>query len=275
MGMQNLLVMGTGAAYVISASAYAAHFIRKQALGGSLGLWGLIAGWVLHSTLLARMALATGQVPLTSQVLPSLCAWLVVIVFLYLELGTCRGSLGALVVPIVVVLHLVAATNLMGVEEAPRVAHTGGWFKLHVVACILAYAAFAISSVSATMYVMLLGEIQKKHLGFFYDRLPPLDTLDQTNSRAASFGFVFLTAGIVASSVWVHQKMYRLWIWNEPAFWVLLVTWVVYAGHLAARRIVGWQGKRAAFLSILGFVLVVFTFPVMGLLFPGKHVLAQ
>ncbi len=84
-----------------------------------------------------------------------------------------------------------------------------------------------------------------------------------------------MTAGIVASSVWVHQKMYRLWIWSEPAFWVLLVTWIVYAGHLAARRIAGWQGKRAAFMSILGFVLVVFAFPVMGLLFPGKHVLAQ
>ena len=257
MVMQNLLVAGTGAAYVISACAYAANFIRMRAIGGSFGFWSLVVGWVLHSALLARMAIAAGQVPLTSQVLPSLCAWLVVIVFLYLEFGTCRGSLGALVVPIVAVLHMVAASNLIGAEGTPRVAHTGGWFKLHVFAYILAYAAFAISSVSATMYVMLLGEIQKKHLGFFYDRLPPLDTLDQTNNRAASFGFVFLTAGIVASSVWVHQQMYMLWIWNEPAFWVLLVTWVVYAGHLGARRIAGWQGKRAAFMSILGFVLVV------------------
>lgn len=275
MGIQDLLVGLTAAVYAASAVGYAANFHRRGEVRARIGSWGLIFGWVVHSLLLVRMGLATGQVPLTSQALPSLCAWLVVIVYLYLELSTRDRSLGALVVPIVTLLHVLAAANLMGAGEVSRVAHTGGWFKLHVLAYILAYAAFAISCVSATMYVMLLEEIQQKHLGFFYDRLPPLDTLDQINNRAATFGFVFLTGGVVASSVWAYQEMYALQVWSEPAFALLLVTWGIYAGHLAARWLAGWRGKRAAFLSIAGFILVVFAFPVVGVLFSGKHPLGQ
>jgi ABC-type transport system involved in cytochrome c biogenesis permease subunit len=125
------------------------------------------------------------------------------------------------------------------------------------------------------MYVFLLGEIQTKHLGFFYKRLPPLQTLDQINSRSASFGFAFLTLGLAASSTWIHQIRGQFWVWNEPAFAGALVAWVIYAGHLCARAVAGWNGKRAALLSIVGFTLVLFTFPVVGIFFPGRHSFAN
>ncbi len=275
MGVQDLLVVLTAVAYAVSAIGYAANFQRRGETRGQTGSWGLILGWGMHSVLLGTLTVATGKVPLNSQVLPSLCAWLVVVVYLYLELTTKDRSLGALVVPIVTLLHLLAAFNLAGLEEAPQVVHSGGWFKLHVLAYILAYAAFAISCVSSIMYVLLLGEIQKKHLGFFYARLPSLETLNQINNRAATFGFVFLTGGVIASSVWAYQELSQLWVWGKPAFAPLLMTWVIYAGHLAARWIAGWRGKRAAMLSIVGFAVVVFAFPVVGVLFSGKHPLIR
>ncbi|MDA0748397.1 MAG: cytochrome c biogenesis protein CcsA [bacterium] len=275
MGIQDLLVVLTGAIYAVSTAGYAANFQHRRPVWARMGTWGLVLGWLVHCLLLGGLVLATGKVPLNSQVLPSLCAWLVVIVYFYLEVTTRDRSLGALVVPIVTLLHVLTALNLFGMEEAPGVAFSGGWFKLHVLAYILAYAAFAISCVSSLMYVMLLGEIQQKHLGFFYDRLPPLDTLDQMNNRAATFGFVFLTAGAIASSVWAYQEMYGLWVWGKPAFAPLLISWVIYAGHVGLRFIAGWRGKRAALLSIVGFVLVVFAFPVVGVFFSGKHPLGQ
>ena len=266
----------TALAYAVSAVGYAANFLHRGTVRQRIGGWGLLGAWGVHTALLVSLTVAAGKVPLTNEVLPSLCAWLVVIVYLYLELSTGDRFLGALVVPIVTLLHLLGAMHMMGMEEAPRVAFSGPWFQLHVLGFILAYAALAISCVSSVMYVMLLGEIQKKHLGFFYERLPSLDTLDQINSRAATFGFAFLTVGGGAGMIWSYVDLHRpAFVWMEPAFAPLLATWVIYAGHLIARKVGGWQGRRAAFLSIFGFVLVVLAFPVVGVLFSGKHPLGK
>ena len=75
----------------------------------------------------------------------------------------------------------------------------------------------------------------------------------------------------MVSSIWAYEELSQLWVWTEPAFLPVLVTWIIYAGHLVARSMGGWQGKRSAFLSIAGFGLVIFAFPVVGVLFSGKH----
>ena len=274
MDLEHPVVVLTAVLYGASAAGYAANFWSGTTLRARVGTWGLLLGWVVHSAFLTNLAVSLGRFPLSSEILPSLCAWLVVIVYLYLELTTRDRSLGALIVPIVTLLHVLAAFNLSGVQEVPQVVHTGRWFQLHVLTYILAYAGFAISCVSSIMYVLLLGEIQAKHLGFFYDRLPPLETLNEINNRAATFGFVFLTAGILSSSVWAHIYLNRIWVWGMPAFAPLLIAWVIYGGHLFARLMAGWRGKRAAFLSIAGFTLVILVFPVVGVLFSGRHPLS-
>jgi ABC-type transport system involved in cytochrome c biogenesis permease subunit len=205
----------------------------------------------------------------------STCAWLLVIVYAYLELTTNDRALGALVVPIVAVLHVFASVEFGQAEISVHLLSRSRWFETHVFSNILAYTAFSISWVSSMMYVFLLGEIQTKHLGFFYKRLPPLQTLDQINGRAASFGLVFLTLGLFASAMWAYRALGRPWVWDEPAFAGAIIAWVIYASHLCARVAAGWRGKRAAFLSIVGFTLVLFTFPVVGIFFPGKHSFAN
>ncbi|MBT3602021.1 MAG: cytochrome c biogenesis protein CcsA [Candidatus Latescibacteria bacterium] len=271
MSTHDLLLTLVAILYAIAAVAYAFNFYQANDLGRRVGTACLLGGWVAHSILVLILAIAAGTVPLTREILPSLCAWLVVVVYVYLEWTTQDRSLGALIVPIVLVLHLLTLGNMFGLSEPVSVSHSAGWFRAHVLAYVLAYAALAISCVSAIMYLMLLGEIQAKHLGFFYNRLPSLDVLNQLNDRAATFGFVFLTGGSFASSIWAYQELYRLWVWSDPAFLPILIAWVIYAGHLLARWFAGWQGKRSAFLSIAGFILVILAFPVIGVLFSGQH----
>ena len=269
--MADIMMVAIGLAYLAGACGYALNFHRSGAFYRRMGLSGLLGGWALHTIFLAGVTAIYGDVPLTRQMLPTVCAYLVVIVYLYLEFSTRDQSLGALIVPIVVVLHLLSVAHLVGADVPVSDIARGGWFRLHVLAYVLAYVAFAISCVSAIMYVMLLGEIQAKHLGFFYNRLPSLDVLDQMNNRAATFGFVFLTGGSIASTVWAYQELYKVWVWGEPAFLPILIAWVIYAGHVMARWLAGWQGRRAAVLSIAGFSLVILAFPVVGVLFSGQH----
>ncbi len=271
MSIQDLLLSIVAILYALGAVGYALNFYQANDVWRRVGIWSLCGGWVVHCGLVLFLSAEAGTVPLTSEILPSLCAWLVVVVYLYLEWSTEDRSLGALIVPIVLVLHVLTLSNMIGVADPISVSHNAGWFRAHVLAYVLAYAALAISCVSAIMYVMLLGEIQAKHLGFFYNRLPSLDVLNQINDKAATFGFVFLTLGSIASSIWAYQELYRLWVWSDPAFLPILISWIIYAGHLYARYFAGWQGKRSAMLSIAGFVLVIFAFPVIGVLFSGQH----
>jgi ABC-type transport system involved in cytochrome c biogenesis permease subunit len=48
---------------------------------------------------------------------------------------------------------------------------------------------------------------------------------------------------------------------------VTVLTWGVYAAYLALRRLAGWRGRRAAYLVLAGFVLVV----VVRLALPVTH----
>jgi len=267
----NVLIIITTVCYSVSTFFYGANFQQVSVFRSRAARVTLIAGFLFQTALLGILTMSAGTVPLTSQVLPTLCAWLVVLVYVYLELSTGQLALGALIVPIIALLHILGMADLYGTDQVVQVEHSGGWFRLHVLAYILAYAAFAISCVSAVMYVMLLGEIQKKHLGYFYDRLPSMGSLNQVNNRAATFGFILLTAGVVSSTIWAYQELNRVWVWGEPTVAPLLLTWVIYAGHLFARYASGWQGKRAAFLSIAGFTLVVLAFPVIGVFFSGFH----
>ena len=268
---QDVFSVVVALAYAASAIGYAACFHSRYSRSGRIGSLALLCGLGTHTLLLGALAIAAGGIPFTSQVLPSLCAWLVVMVYLYVELTTGERLLGVLVMPIVAILHMLAVPYLVGMDSPPKVGFSGPWFQLHVLAFVLAYAALAISGVSAVLYVVLLSEIQSKHLGYFYERLPSLGALDGTNGQAATLGFVFLTVGAVASSVWAHVEHSGLSLWMDPAFVAIRVTWLIYAVQLFGRWALGWRGKRAAVLSIVGFVLVGFAFPVVGLLLTGRH----
>ena len=58
----------------------------------------------------------------------------------------------------------------------------------------------------------------------------------------------------------------RAWRWR-----IFAITWLVYAGYLHARITHGWRGRRAAYLAIAGFAVVMFTFFGVTYLLPGLH----
>jgi ABC-type transport system involved in cytochrome c biogenesis permease subunit len=117
-------------------------------------------------------------------------------------------------------------------------------------------------------YMLQFKEIKKKHLGYFYTRLPSLQVLDVMNSRAVTVGWLFLTVGVVVGLFWASQARViapdnpnlQAMALNDPKILVALLTWVVYSFAVFARRTLGWRGRRAAWLSALGFAMVLLNF---------------
>jgi ABC-type transport system involved in cytochrome c biogenesis permease subunit len=153
------------------------------------------------------------------------------------------------------------------------------WFGVHVSSLLFAYASFALACVIGVTYVLLFKEIKAKHLGFFYARLPSLDVLDTMNLRAVTIGWVFLTLGVIVGWVWASQARaggssdprLQAMSLQDPKIFVALLCWAVYSFELYAGRAIGWRGRRAAWLSAVGFAIVLLNFLPVSYFFTKSH----
>ena len=101
------------------------------------------------------------------------------------------------------------------------------------------------------------------------ERFPETRVLDELGYQLILLGFLFLSIGIITGAVWANSAWGRYWGWDPKETWSL-ITWFVYATLLHARLTRGWHGKRIAYLSMIGFAAVIFTYFGVNLL-PGLH----
>jgi ABC-type uncharacterized transport system permease subunit len=150
-------------------------------------------------------------------------------------------------------------------------------FTVHVLSLLFAYASFALAFVLGITYVLLFKEIKAKHLGFFYARLPSLQMLDMMNGRAITIGWTLLTAGVVIGGIWATQvhaspdPRARAMSVADPKILLAVLSWAMYSFAFFARRAIGWSGRRAAWLSAIGFVIVLLNLVPVGYFLTRSH----
>lgn len=101
--------------------------------------------------------------------------------------------------------------------------------------------------------------------------LPSAEILDQLTYRAIALGYPLFTVGaIIFGMVWANQAWGRYWGWDPKETWSL-ITFLVYSIYLHVRLTRGWRGTGMAFLSIIGFLVTMFTLFGVNLLLSGLH----
>jgi len=133
------------------------------------------------------------------------------------------------------------------------------WLHIHVITCFLAYAAFAVSFICSILFLILRKDNVTSH-----------ESLEEINYTSIIIGFPMLIAGILTGAVWAHYAWGSYWSWDPKETWSL-ITWLTYALILHARLMKGWRGKRIAFLSICGFISVIFTYFGVNFILTGLH----
>jgi ABC-type transport system involved in cytochrome c biogenesis permease subunit len=79
-----------------------------------------------------------------------------------------------------------------------------------------------------------------------------------------------MTAGLITGFAYAAVVWHSPWNW-DPKEILSLITWIIYAVLVHERLAVGWRGRRAAWLSILGFSATILTFVGASLLLSGHH----
>jgi cytochrome c-type biogenesis protein CcsB len=95
--------------------------------------------------------------------------------------------------------------------------------------------------------------------------------LDEISYRTIAIGFPIFTLGaLIFAMIWAAQAWGRFWGWDPKETWAL-ITWLFYAAYLHLRLSRGWHGLKSAWLSVIGFLLVMFTLVGVNLLLSGLH----
>ncbi len=148
-----------------------------------------------------------------------------------------------------------------------------GWLDFHVFTTFIGYAAFAISFGLGLMFLVRDAYAKKGSKNRLVDAFPDADTLDELSYRTIAWGFPFLATGIVSGAIWANYAWGTYWSWDPKETWSL-ITWFIYAAYLHARVTRGWRGRRAAYLSIAGFIAVIFLYWGVSFILPGLHAYA-
>ncbi|MEA2063625.1 MAG: cytochrome c biogenesis protein CcsA [Gemmatimonadota bacterium] len=177
--------------------------------------------------------------------------------------------IGIIVLPLVCIFQAVGIfTPLEYVADPSLGSHP--WFVLHAALGLFSYGAFVIAFASAALFLVLHRQLKTKRLGRFFERLPSLDELDYLTCRSVVTGLVALTLSIACGMVWTQVRTGRP-LQGDPKEIITLINWAIYAFYLHSHYYRNWRGRRASWIAIAGFVLLLFNFVLVTVLFSRTH----
>lgn len=263
--------------YFAAGIVYAVFFVRRSARAGRLATASLSAAAFMHTFVIGMRTVEIDHLPLVDTASAiSAFVWMLAVAYLYTEVTTEERALGVFIAPLLVGLETISALSRTANEPAPILDTP--LLAAHVLSLLFAYAAFALACVVGITYVLLFRELKSKQLGFFAARLPSLQVIDAMNGRAVGVGWLFLTAGLIVGVVWTallqpdtSDPRVLAMSFSDPKIFVVVLSWAVYSFELYARRAIGWSGRRDAWLSALGFSIVLVNLVPVGYFLTESH----
>lgn len=277
---------------------------RRRAAGIAITTAWL--GFALHVLGVTARAVAAARVPWANMYEFSILFTLVaMVIFLALQRGRDMRFLGTFVLGPVLLMLGIAVSVLYVRADGVQPALQTYWLVIHVSIATLAVGVFSIAATLSTLQLVqeraelrrartdvatprsthapesggatatptLTRETQSpahRLWGRLLDVVPSSVELERLAFRLNGIGFMMWTFTLVAGAIWAEHAWGRPWGWDAKETWSFVI-WVIYAAYLHARATRGWEGRRAAYLSIAGFVTILGNYFLVNLVFNSLH----
>jgi ABC-type uncharacterized transport system permease subunit len=236
---------------------------RRPGVAGRAATWGVRLGWLVQTALLGVQAAREDGFPWTTWAGSlNLFVWLVVGAYLIWGCRKPYRLLGLGVMPLAAVLLVVARAG-GGTGVGARSHYSNLFLVLHVGLVLVAFAGFTLAAGLSGLYLWQERRLKRREATILRRPAPSLATLDRLASRTVAFSLPALTLGIAVGIVRLVTNGDRV----DALVAATLVTWLVWAAYLLLRATRGWMGRRAAYLALAGFALVI----VIRLALPATH----
>jgi ABC-type uncharacterized transport system permease subunit len=178
----------------------------------------------------------------------TLLCWAIVVVFLLVQVSTRVEAISIFSYPFGFALLFVA--NLAPDSGRSEAALDSLYLPVHLLLAVFGYGALFVAFTMGLLYLFQERELLARSPRRFYYLIPSLERSDTIGG---------LTLAIATGLLWNGSLHGRYWT-GDPKEWAAVVAWLIYVTILVARWRWGWGGRRAAWLQVAGFLVVVFTF---------------
>jgi len=180
-----------------------------------------------------------------------------------------RPRLGGLAVFILPLLTLILAWAICASAWTYRPFHLDSlspvWTAVHLAGVYLGTLGCALAAVAGGMYLVVQRQLKAKRNPRGLLRLASLESLERLITQSATLGFALLTVGLISGVVILRYESDLLgpgW-WYSPKVLAAFAAWLVYAVVMNVRYATAFRGRRAAWLAIGGFVLLLVVYGIV------------
>jgi cytochrome c-type biogenesis protein CcsB len=232
--------------------------------------WILIIGLAVHSFAITYRYILTGNIPITSMhESSSFFAWSVMVIYFYIYYRFRFLVLGLFILPMVSILMLSSLILPSEIRPISPILRSY-WLAFHTLFAFIGYASFTVAAGTGLMYLIQERHLKSKRPSWICTKLPSVQILDEINYKLIALGFPLHTLAIITGALWAEASLGSYWRWDPKEVWSL-ITWLIYALILHLRIVRGYRGRKAATLSIVGFLAVLFTYYGVNLLLKSYH----
>ena len=174
------------------------------------------------------------------------------------------------------------------IEREAAILNTSSLLKYHVTTVLVSYGLIALGFVCSLFYLashyartqevstvaVAGGGSMAVGTGGGTSRVKLLGELDAAQMIVLQLAFWTLGVGILLGAWWADHSWGRWWAFDPKETWAL-ITWIVYLIVVHVR--IGAPAKKGittAWLSVAGFIVMLWTYFGVNLLLPGLHAYA-
>lgn len=244
---------------LLATGGFIVYLVREHKLVYRWSYRSLLAGFICLTLFFAQQYYSLGVAPvLNMKSAISFFSWSIIGAYLILQLKFRLMVLGSFVAPFAAFLMLISST-IPGAEMVVKPMYQSMWLTVHIGTMFIGNGMFAVTFLTAIMYLVQERQIKRKKLGSIHSRLPSLQTLDSINYHSLLCGFPLLTIGLITGFIYAQYALKSYWRGDPKEIWSI-ITWLFYAALIHERVAVGWRGRRAAIMSIICFLMLLFLF---------------
>lgn len=217
-----------------------------------------LIAWLAHLGAVVHQGLITHGFPLSNVAEYLLfLGWAVMSLHLLVWFGW-RVDAAALLLPPLAALGAFTAWPLLAHGAHHTLSRPGGLFLFHTTVSTLGMATLTVALAMSLIYLAQDRALKSHQKLRLLERLPSLDRCDSIGFQSLWIGFLLLSLGIgtgVVVNTAVHGTLLVPGLKQTFPF----LAWIVFAAILAARALLGFRGRKSAYLTITGVTLGLLT----------------
>lgn len=243
------------------AAVYSIFVFRRGFQKDNWITYGLIvAGLACHMAAMLERGISLKRCPTNNLYEATIfLQWTMVVAYLVVGALPRLRFLGAFLAPLLLAIGVFALMPQLDPPYGAKPNFSGALSSLHKALILLSYGAFGFAAVAGLMYLMQERDLKFHKTRALLSRLPPIQRLEMVISRLLMAGFVLLTAGLVVSTLYLHQTM-KVYFTTDALAVYSLGVWLLYLGMVVARWRFAQRGRRMALSAVGSFAFIMLTF---------------